>query len=169
MFAAQPTNAVMAAKGQSGKSTKMVWRTCLKCTTRLSELCYDKHTLCETCRGKVCDFNSFCEECESWTQDFRTLYMRHQRELYLKRVSKENAKSKAKSKAKSPPVADDDASAASQESQVSLPMVMLPLDPHLVDSEINLAELGNLQTVDSVIEIQSQPKSPPPPSCRLGF
>ena len=58
-----------------------------------------------------------------------------------------------KSKAKSPPVADDDASAASQESQVSLPMVMLPLDPHLVDSEINLPELGNLQTVDSVIEI----------------
>ena len=55
-------------------------------------------------------------------------------------------------------MADDDASAASQESQVSLPMVMLPLDPHLVDSEVNLAELGNLQTVDSVIEIQSQPK-----------
>ena len=114
MFAAQPTNAIMAAKGQPGKSTKMVWRTCLKCTTRLSELCYDKHTLCETCRGKVCDFNSFCEECESWTQDFRTLYMRHQRELYLKRVSKENAKSKAKS----PPVVDDDASAASLESHV---------------------------------------------------
>ena len=171
MFAAQPTNAVMAAKGQPGKSTKMVWRTCLKCTTRLSELCYDKHTLCETCRGKVCDFNSFCEECESWTQDFRTLYMRHQRELYLKRVSKENAKSKLK--AKSPPVVDDDASAASLESRVSLPMVMLPLDPHLVDSEVNLAELGNLQTVDSVIEIQSQLKSPtppppPPPRC-LGF
>ena len=92
--------------------------------------------------------------------------MRHQRELYLKRVSKENAKSKAKSL----PVVDDDASAASLESHVSLPMVMLPLDPHLVDSEVNLAELGNLQTVDSVIEIQSQPKSPtPPPSRRLGF
>ena len=85
--------------------------------------------------------------------------MRHQRELYLKRVSKENAKSKAKS----PPVVDDAASAASLESHVSLPMVMLPLDPHLVDSEVDLAELGNLQTVDSVIEIQSQPKSPPPP------
>ena len=146
----------MAAKGQPGKSTKMVWRTCLKCTTRLSELCYDKHTLCETCRAKVCDFNSFCEECESWTQDFRTLYMRHQRELYLKRVSKENAKS--------PPVVDDAASAASLESHVCLPMVMLPLDPHLVDSEVDIAELGNLQTVDSVIEIQSQPKSPPPPA-----
>ena len=149
----------MAAKGQPGKSTKMIWRTCLKCTTRLSELCYDAHTLCETCRGKVYDYNSFCEECDSWTKDFRTMYMRHQCKLYLKRVSKGNAKSKARS----PPVVDDDASIVSMESHVSLPVVMLPLDPQLVDAEINLAELGNIQTVDSVVEIQSQPKSPPPP------
>ena len=146
----------MAAKGQPRKSTKMIWRTCLKCTTRLSELCYDTHTLCETCRGKVCDYNSFCEECDSWTKDFRTLYMRHQRKLYLKRVSKGNAKSKAKS----PPVVDDDASSASIESHVSLSVVMLPLDPQLVDAEVDLGELGNLQAVDSVVEIQSQPKSP---------
>ena len=87
------------------------------------------------------------------------MYMCHQRKLYLKRVSKGNAKSKAKS----PPVVDDDASIASMESHVSLPVVMLPLDPQLVDAEVNLGELGNLQTVDSVVEIQSQPKSPPPP------
>ena len=51
---------------------------------------------------------------------------------------------------------DDDASIASIESHVSPPMVMLPLDPHLVDAEV---------TVNSVVEIQSQPKSqiPPPP------
>ena len=52
---------------------------------------------------------------------------------------------------------------ASIESHGSLPVVMLPLDPHLVDAEVDLRELGNLQTVDSVVEIQSQPKSPPPP------
>ena len=158
----------MATKGQPGKSTKMVWRTCLKCTTRLSELCYDTHTLCETCRDKVCDFNSFCEECVSWTKDFRKLYMRHKRTLYLKRVSKGNTKSKAKS----PPGVDDDASTASRESRVSPPMVILPLDPHLVDTEMNLAELGNIQTVDSVVEVQYQPMSttnppPPPPPARL--
>ena len=157
----------MAAKGQPRKSTKMIWRTCLNCTTRLLELCYDTRTLCETCRGKVCDYNSFCEECDSWTKDFRKMYMRHQRTLYLKRVSKGNAKSKTKS----PPVVDDDASTASIESHVSPPMVMLPLDPHLVDAEVDLGELGNLQTIDSVVEIQSQPKSPtpPPPSRHLGF
>ena len=151
----------MAAKAQPGKSTKLVWRTCLKCTTRLSELCYDTHTLCETCRDKVCDFNSFCEECESWTPEFRKLYLRHKRTLYLKRVSKREAKSKAKS----PPGVDDDASTASRESHVSPPMVILPLDPHLVDTEMNLAELGNIQTVDSIVEVQYQPVStaPPPP------
>ena len=37
---------IMAAKGQPRKSTKMIWHTCLNCTTRLSELCYDTHTLC---------------------------------------------------------------------------------------------------------------------------
>ena len=37
---------IMAAKGQPRKSTKMIWCTCLNCTTRLSELCYDTHTLC---------------------------------------------------------------------------------------------------------------------------
>ena len=94
------------------------------------------------------------------------MYMRHQRTLYLKRVSKENAKSKAKS----PPVVDDAASTASIESHASLPVVMLPLDPQLVDAEVDLCSLGNLQNVDNVVEIQSQPESPPPPtSCHLGF
>ena len=64
----------MAAKAQPGKSTKVVWRTCLRCTTRLSELCYDTHTLC--------DLNSFCEECESWTPEFHKLYLRHKRTLF---------------------------------------------------------------------------------------
>ena len=94
------------------------------------------------------------------------MYMRHQRTLYLQRVSKGNAKSKAKS----PPVVDDDASTASIEYHVSPPMVILPLDPHLVDAEVDLGELGNLQTIDSVVEIQSQPKSPnPPPPPTSGF
>ena len=149
----------MAAKDQPGKSTKMVWRTCLKCSTRLSELCYDTHTLCETCRNKVCDLNSFCEECESWTPEFRKLYLRNRRTLYLKRVSKRNAKSKVKS----PSEVDDNASTASKESRVSPPMVILPLDPQLVDSELNLAELGNIQTVDNIVEVQFQPVSTTPP------
>ena len=47
----------------------------------------------------------------------------------------------------------------------SPPMVMLPLDPHLVDAKADLGELGYLQTIDSIGEIQSQPnhQHPPPP------
>ena len=61
------------------------------------------------------------------------MYMKHQRTLYLKRVSKENVKAKAKS----PPVVDDAASTASIESHVSLPVVILPLDPQSVDVDDN--------------------------------
>ena len=149
----------MAAKDQPGKTTKMVWRSCLKCSTRLSELCYDTHTLCEACRNKVCDLNSFCEECESWTPEFRKLCLRNKRTLYLKRVSKKNAKSKAKS----PPQVDDATSTASQESVVSPPVVLLPLDPQLVDANLSLEDLQNIQHVDNVVEVQFQPVSTPPP------
>ena len=123
------------------------------------ELCYDTHTLCEKCHGQVCDYDSFCDECNSWTKDFRRMYMKHQRTLYLKRVSKGNAKAKAKL----PPVVDDAASTASIESHVCLPVVILPLDPQSVDADDNLCNLGNIQNVDNIVEIQSQPEIPPPP------
>ena len=124
----------MAAKADPGKSTKVQVRTCLTCTTRLSELCYDTHTLCEKCRGQVCGYDSFCDECRLWTKEFRRMYMKHQRTLHQKRVSKGNAKAKAKS----PPVVDDAASNVSMESHVSLPVVILPLDPQSVDADDNL-------------------------------
>ena len=92
------------------------------------------------------------------------MYIKHQRTLYQKRVSKENAKAKAKS----PPVVDDAASNASMESHVSLPVVILPLDPQSVDADDNLSNLGNIQNVDNIVEIQSQPEIPPhPPSPRF--
>ena len=46
---------------------------------------------------------------------------------------------------------------------MSPPVVILPLDPQLVDSELNLAELGNIQIVDNIVEVQFQPVSTPPP------
>ena len=87
------------------------------------------------------------------------MYMKHQRTLHQKRVSKGNAKAKAKS----PPVVDDAASNVSMESHVSLPVVILPLDPQSVDADDNLSNLGNIQNVDNIVEIQSQPEIPPPP------
>ena len=91
----------MAADDPSKKSSKIVWRTCVLCSTRLSELCYDTHSKCETCRGKVCSDVSFCSECESWSADFRKLYLKHKKSLLTKRVSKQNRRA-GKSKGKSP-------------------------------------------------------------------
>ena len=159
----------MAANDQPKKSTKIVWRACISCTTRLSELCYDTHTLCEACRGKVCNSTSFCKECENWTADFRKLYLWHKRTLLLKRVSKKDRKeSLAKTKSPpqvddAPPQVDDAASTASQESHVSPPVVLLPLNQELMDANIGLEELQTFQHVDNVVELQLQPVSYPPP------
>ena len=157
-----PADAKMAATDQPKKSTKIVWRTCISCTTRLSELCYDTHTLCEACRGKVCNSTSFCKECENWTADFRKLYLRHKRTLLLKRVLKKDKKG-GRAKTKSPPQVDDAASSASQESHVSPPVVILPLNQQLMDANLGLEELQTFQHVDNVVELQLQPVSPPPP------
>ena len=147
----------MAAIAESGRPSKVQVRTCLKCTNRLSDLCYDKHTLCEKCCNQVCGYNSFCDECRSWSTDFRRMYVKHQHTLHQKRVSKGNAKAKAKS----PPMADDSASNVSIESQVSIPVVILPLDSQSVDIDDNIS---NIQNIDNVVEIQQpQPEVPPPP------
>ena len=61
------------------------------------------------------------------------------------------------------PVVDDAASTASVESHVSLPVVILLIDPQSVDTDDNLANLGNIHHVDNVVEIQTQPEIPPPP------
>ena len=87
------------------------------------------------------------------------MYLKHQRTLHQKRVSKGNAKAKAKS----PPVVDDAASNVSLEFLAFVPVVILPLDSQSVNIDDNLSNLGDIQNVDNVVEIQSQPEVPPPP------
>ena len=170
-------DAKMAADDQPKKSSKMVWRTCILCTTRLSELCYDTHTKCEACRGQICSSDSFCVECESWSADFRKLYLRHKHSLYTKRVSKKNRK-EGKSKSKYPradapppppsqradvPPSDDAASVASQESHVTSPVIYMPLNQDLINANLTVEQLQEFQHVDNVVEVQLEPPSPPPP------
>ena len=143
------------------------------CTTRLSELCYDTHTKCEACRGKVCSADSFCDECESWSADFRKLYLKHRHSLYTKRVSKRNRK-EGKSKGKSPradstpqgadapPPSDDAASVASQESHVTSPVVYLPLSQDIINANLTVEQLQEFQQVDNIVEVQLE--NPPAPT-----
>ena len=147
----------MAAMADSGRSTKVQVQSYLTCTNRLSDLCYD--------RNQVCGYDSFYDECRSWTKDFRRMYVKHQRTLHQKRVSKGNAKAKAKS----PPLVDDAASNVFMESHVSVPVVILPLDSQSVNVDDNLSNLGNIQNIDNIVEIQSQPEVPPPPPLSLSL
>ena len=96
----------------------------------------------------------------------------------MKRVSKKNKK-EGRSKAKSPlqvDVAppqvddpppphsvDDAASTASQESHVTPPIVVLPLNQDLIDANLTVEQLQTFQHVDNVVEVQLQPVSAPPP------
>ena len=140
----------MAAMADSGRSTKVQVHSCLTCTNRLSDLCYDTHSLCEKYRNQVCGYDSFCDECCSWTKDFGRMYVKHQRTLHQKRVSKGNANAKV--------------SNVSMESHVSIPVVILPLDSQSVNIDDDLSNLGNIQNIDNIVEIQSQPEMPPPPT-----
>ena len=165
----------MAADDPSKKSSKIVWRTCVLCTTRLSELCYDTHTKCEECRGQVCSADSFCIECEGWSADFRKLYLKHKHSLFTKRVLKKNRK-EGKSKGKSPSTntppqradaptpSDDAASVASQESHVTSPVVYLPLSQDIINANITVEQLQEFQQVDNICGGPARKSSRPPHS-----
>ena len=163
----------MAADDPSKKSSKIVWRTCVLCPTRLSELCYDTHLKCESCRGQVCSDVIFCSECEGWSSDFRKLYLKHKKSLHTKRVSKQNrraGKSKGKSpstipppqRADAPTPSDDAASVASQESHVTPPVVYFPLNQDIINANITVEQLQQFQQVDNIVEVQLE--NPPAPT-----
>ena len=143
------------------------------CTTRLSELCYDTHSKCESCRGQVCSDVTFCSECEGWSADFRKLYLKHKKSLLTKRVSKQNrraGKSKGKSPSTNPPPqradaptpSDDAASVASQESHVTPPVVYFPLNQDIINANITVEQLQQFQQVDNIVEVQLE--NPPAPT-----
>ena len=46
-------------------------------------------------------------------------------------------------------------------------MIILPLDPHLVDAAVEFEDLGYLQTINSVVEINHS--HPPPLSAASEF
>ena len=96
----------------------------------------------------------------------------------MKRVSKKNRK-EGRSKDKSPlqvdvaplrwmtPLphgVDDAASIASQESHVTSPVVMMPLNQDLIAANLTVEQLQTFQHVDNVVEVQLQPVPAPPQS-----
>ena len=62
------------------------------------------------------------------------------------------------------PSFDDAASTASQESHVTSPVVMMPLNQDLIDANLTVEQLQTFQHVDNVVEVQLQPCPVPPQS-----
>ena len=72
---------------------------------RMSCKAHDHHVFFVYCRGFECNFNSRCDECKSLTDgDFQT-YLRHQKSLKRKSLSKQRARARAADAASvAPPV-----------------------------------------------------------------
>ena len=66
--------------------------TCPSCSSRISSLLHDKHSVCVACRGVECTFDKRCEECSSWGDVFMLKYVKHMKALASKSSSCEAKK-----------------------------------------------------------------------------
>ena len=60
-------------------------RFCQKCHRRKSSLQYDSHTLCSHRRDVVCSLTTCCTECQDWSAEIVSEYLKHKKSLATKR------------------------------------------------------------------------------------
>ena len=76
----------------SQESTEEPRRSCPKCSSRMSTLVYDKHSICSGCRKQNCDVELRCNECESWSVEEMQKYLKHRYSLLQKQKSRAKKK-----------------------------------------------------------------------------
>ena len=54
---------------------------CSTCKTRMSSLLYDSHLICVACRGRDCNRDNRCVECEGWSEEVMIKYVRYRKSL----------------------------------------------------------------------------------------
>ena len=76
----------MASKSSSSSSSSSDTsrRSCSTCKKRMSNLKYDKHTICSACRDIRCDIENRCSECKDWTVSQMEDFIRHRKSLESK-------------------------------------------------------------------------------------
>ena len=107
-------------------------RNCSTCKTRISSLLHDSHLICVACRGRDCNLDNRCVECEGWSEEVMVKYVRYRKSLDSKSKAKKDKKSSASSDQASLPSSRD--SNASQDSAALAGV-----------SEARVAELISLQ------------------------
>ena len=65
-----------------------------RCGSRMSRTCYDSHLLCTNCRGVTCNLEARCDECQAWSREQMTRYLKHKASLLRKRKSRTKTKTK---------------------------------------------------------------------------
>ena len=73
-------------------------RTCPSCNLRMNSFLHDRHSKCIYCRGNECSLENRCSECESWSNDVMSKYVKHRKSLDSKgRKSKRTEESSLRS------------------------------------------------------------------------
>ena len=90
----------------SSNSSNNSQRSCIKCNQRMSSIDRDRHKTCVKCRGFDCCLELRCTECEAWTEEEMTAYVKVRKTLASK--GKGKGKSSKTSKPSSPPQSSAD-------------------------------------------------------------
>ena len=85
-------------------------RNCSTCKTRMSSLLHDSHLICVACRGRDCNLDNRCVECEGWSEEVME-YVRYRKSL--------DSKSRAEKEKKTSASSDQDSLPSSRDSNVS--------------------------------------------------
>ena len=112
----RPGTVMESSSAVDVSATPSGFRRCA-CGRRMSSKTHDHHSFCVHCRGFTCDFNNRCDECKALTdKDFQT-YLRHQKSLKRKSLSKQPARARAADAASNPALSHVGSPSASASSE----------------------------------------------------
>ena len=82
-------------------------RNCSTCKTRMSSILHDSHLICVACRGRDCNLDNRCVECEGWSEEVMIKYVRYRKSRDSKSKAKKEKKTSASSDQASLPSSRD--------------------------------------------------------------
>ena len=89
-------------------------RNCSTCKTRMSNLMHDSHLMCINCRGRDCNLDNRCVECEGWSEEAVLKYFKYRKSLDSKSKSEKDKISASTDQASLPSSRDSNVSQASE-------------------------------------------------------
>ena len=65
----------------------------------MSSILHDSHKICSVCRGFDCYLDKRCSECETWSEEVMTKYMKYRKSLDSKSKAKKEKKASSSDQA----------------------------------------------------------------------